>query len=184
MTSPKKPPAHVVEACFPARELPGLPVRDLGMTNVTHAETRDSLRLPRPGDHQASLVAVVKHYDGTSGGRAGFYLALWGEVRYGGQRWKTPTLKVRAEEAARVAKDMLACRASTPRRDEAPRYAGRAGLTTDSVLLGVPVAKDGYLLFVRSAGGAGGGYVRSRGVEILSSETGIVSAMLEKVVEP
>lgn len=181
MSKPLKPPTEIVDACFPAWEVPGVPVRDLGLTCVTHAEPQDHMRIPRPGEHQASLVAVVKVYDGTSGGQPGTYLALWQEVRHAGQRWKTQTLKVRAEEAARIAKDMLARKPSAPRKGEPPRAGGRAGTTMDSQLLGLPVGKDGYLLYVRSSGGVGGTFVRSRGVEIKAWEAGVVAGLLGKV---
>ena len=183
MASTKKPPAEVADALFPLWEVPELTVRDLGLVCVTHAEPQDHIRLPRPGEHPAFLVAVPKSYDGTSGGTPGRYLALWHEVRYGGQRWKTPTLKVRAEEGARIAKDLLTRKPSAPRKGEEPRTGGRAGATLGSELRGVPVGKDGYLLFVRSAGGAGGTYVRSRGVEIKTSEADIVAGVLKGLAE-
>jgi hypothetical protein len=179
----KKPPEDVVLACFPAWDIPETPLRDLGLTNVTHAETLDSLRLPRPGQYEATLVAVRKYYDGTGtgGGAPGHYLALWHELRHLGQRWKTPTLKVRAEEAERVARAMLARKASNPGKGEVPRTSGRAGDNDQSKLLGVPVGKDGYLLFVRSTRDEGETFFRSRGVEVRGNEAVIVASMLRQL---
>lgn len=180
MASTKNAPTKTADALFPQWEVAGLAVRDPGLTCVTHAEPQDHCRLPRFGEHQAFLVAVAKVYDGTSGGAPGKYLALWHEVRHAGQRWKTGTLKVRAEEAARVAKDLLARKPSEPRKGEAPRASGRTGTIDDSQLLGLPVGKDGYLLYVKSRDRSGG-FARSRGVEIKASEAGIVAGMLERM---
>lgn len=179
----KRPPPEVVDACFQPWEVENEPIRDTGLTCVTRAETQNSLRLPRLGLHETSLVAVRRYYDGTNGGTAGEYVALWTELRYQGQRWKTPTLKIRAEEAGRVAKDMLARKPSAPRKGEEPRTSGRDGTTRDSSLLGLPVGKNGYLLYVRSGGGANNGWVRTRGVEIRMSEAGIVSELLRQIAE-
>ena len=179
----RKPPEEVVLECFPAWEVPGVSLRDIGLTQINAAEVQNGLRLPRQGEFQASLVAVRRFYDGTGtgSGEPGHYLAMWHELRLRGQRWKTPTLKVRAEEAARVAKALVARKASVPGPQEPARAAGRKGDNDQSRLRGVPVGKDGYLLFVESTPKNSDEPFRSRGVEILTPEAGIVAGLLKQL---
>jgi hypothetical protein len=192
-----RPGEQIVEAVAPSRDVDGLPISDgISVRNVAHMETRDTLRLPRDGAHSESLVAVKRYYDGANGGEAGHYLMVWVEFRSGGSRWRTPGVKIRQEEAARAARDMLKLKPSKPGRKEAPRVGGKVEATGDSELHGVPIGiKPGtrpgdirptYLFFVRHHG-RNGEWVRTRGVELIGTEMHAVANLLgqiEKAVAP
>src|SRR5271157_1030725 len=142
----KKPPDHVIEAVAPSTWTieGGLPLSDGSVRNVAHAEQHDTLRVPRGGDYDATLVAARKFYDGSSGGEAGHYLMLFVEFRYGGSRWRTAGLKVRSVEATRVIRALASRKPSVPGRNEPVRIGGKVLANDESSLRGAPVGKDGY----------------------------------------
>ncbi len=177
------PPEHVLWIVAPNPDVDGLPVRDSGVRNVAHAELRDTLRLPRGGDYESTLVAVKKFYDGVGGGEAGHYAFVFVEFRHGGTRWRTPGVKVRAVEAARVARALTSRKASAPGKNEPERVGGKDAPNTESSLRGAPVGKDGYLLYVRSKNPRNEEWSRSSGVEISKAETSMVTAFLKGLVE-
>ncbi len=175
-----KPTDAVIEAVAPARDIDGLPISDgTSVRNVAQAEILNTLRLPRGGAHEPTLVAVRRHYDGANGGEAGHYLMCWIEFRAEGSRWRTAGVKVRAKEADRIAKDMLKAKASKPGKGEAPRIGGRAVATDESELRGAPVGKS-YAIYVRHRM-ANGQWGRKRGVEVHEQELGIVSRLLKQL---
>jgi hypothetical protein len=175
-----KPSGIIVELVAPSHDVDGLAISDgFSLRNVAHAETRDTLRLPRGGAHEATLVAVKRYYDGSNGGEAGHYLMVWVEFRAAGSRWRTAGVKVRAEEAPRIVRDMTKGKASKPGRNEDPRVGGKTVANDESELHGAPV-KDSFLLFVRHKNRAGE-WVRTRGCEVLESERPIVANMLREL---
>jgi hypothetical protein len=175
----KRPDDTIIEAVSPARNIDDLPIADLGVRNVVGAELRSSLRLPRRGPHDATLVALSRYYDGLQGGEAGKYYLVYLEFRATGSRWRTVGVKVRAAEAARVARDMLAGKPSKPGRSEKPRVGGKVEARDDSVLLGSPVM-GGYILYVKSKNRVDA-WVRTRGVEVLTLEIPIVANALREL---
>lgn len=180
----KKPGESIIEVVAPFHAIDGLPLADNDMIkNVAHAETRDSLRIPRGGGgslHEASLVAVKRYYDGANGGVAEHYLNCWVEFRALGSRWRTSGVKIRGAEAARITRAMLAGKPSKPGRNEEDRVGGRENTSTDSELRGVPLPSGAYLIFVRHKNRAGE-WARTRGVEILDAEKAAVAAVLKQV---
>lgn len=178
-----RPPEHVLWIISPNHDVDGLPVRDSGVRNVAHAEMRDTLRLPRGGDYEATLVAVKKFYDGSGGGEAGHYALIFVEFRHGGTRWRTPGIKVRSVEAARVARALGTRKASVPGRSEPERVGGKEASNTESALRGAPVGKDGYLLYVRSKNPRNEEWSRTNGVEISKTEAPVVAALLKGLIE-
>lgn len=179
----QRPPDHVLEVVAPSRDVDGLPLSDGGVRNVAHAELRDTLRLPRGGEYEATFVAVKKFYDGANGGEAGHYLMTWVEFRHGGSRWRTMGCKIRSVEANRVARAMLARKPSKPGRNEPARVGGKVVANDDSALCGAPVGKDGYLLYVRSRNPRNGELLRTGGVEINATEAPVVAGLLKQIAE-
>jgi hypothetical protein len=179
-----KPTEAIIEVVAPSHAIGGMAISDgYGVRNVAGAELRDSLRLPRGGPHEASFVAVRKYYDGISGGEAGAYLFAWVEFRATGSRWRTLGVKVRAEEAARIARDMLKGKQSKPSRDESPRVGGKDMPTTESQLIGAPDTEtENYIIFVRHKTKAGI-WARTRGVTVLKEERPIVAGLLKQLEE-
>jgi hypothetical protein len=177
-----RPPETVLWIIAPNHEIDGLPVRDSGVRNVAHAELRDTLRLPRNGDYESTLVAVKKFYDGSGGGEAGHYALIFVEFRHGGTRWRTPGVKVRAVEAGRFVRALKTRKASAPGRSEPRRVGGKDAPNTESSLEGAPVGKDGYLLYVRSKHPRNGEWSRSGGVEISAAEAPMVAATLKALI--
>lgn len=177
-----KPTEMIIEAVEPSHTIGNMAISDAyGVRNVSGAELRDSLRLPRGGPHEAALVSMKRYYDGTSGGAAGAYQMLWVEFRATGSRWRTLGVKVRKEEAARVARDMLKGRQSKPGRDEDPRIGGKEVATTESQLLGAPDTEtEDYIIFVRHKTKAGT-WARTRGVTVLKAERSIVAGVLTQL---
>ncbi len=180
-----KPPDHVIEAVAPSNYTieGGLPLSDGSVRNVAHAELRDTLRLPRGGAYEATLVAVKKFYDGSSGGEAGHYLMMWVEFRHGGSRWRTAGVKVRSVEAQRVIRALASRKPSTPSRNEPARIGGKVLANDESSLRGAPVGKDGYLLYVRSKNPRNEQWSRTGGVEIGAVEAPAVAALLKAIIE-
>jgi hypothetical protein len=179
-----KPSDAIIEAVAPSHKIGDMPISDgYGVRNVAGAELRDSLRAPRGGPHEASLVAMRRYYDGASGGKAGAYLMMWIEFRATGSRWRTLGVKIRQEEATRIARDMLKGRQSKPGRDEAPRVGGKEMATTESQLIGAPDTEtEDYIIFVRHKSKADI-WVRTRGVTVLKTERPIVAGLLKQLVE-
>jgi hypothetical protein len=176
-----KPADSIVEAVAPSRDIDGMTISDgTSVRNTAHAEIRDSLRIPRGGHYASSLVAVRRYYDGSGGGEAGDYLMLWIEFR-SGSRWRTAGVKVRAVEAARLARDMMANKGSKPGRSEPRRVGGKTLPTDDSELRGVPVDGGGFLVFVRHKSRTGA-YARTRGVEVLDGERAVVAGLLKMLI--
>ncbi len=173
----KTPNAAVIEAVSPSRDV-GLPISDgLAVRNVAHMESRDTMRLPRGGPYEATLVVVKKFYDGSSGGVAGHYAMCFVEFRAAGSRWRTGGVKIRAEEAPRIARDMLKGKPSKPSAKESPRVGGKTISIEDSELRGAPA--EGYLIFVRHRKGTNGEWMRTRGVEVLETEKPALAALLQ-----
>jgi hypothetical protein len=177
-----KPSGIVVELVAPSHDVDGLAISDgYSVRNVAHAETRDTLRLPRGGQYEATFVGVKRYYDGSSGGAAGHYLMAWVEFRASGSRWRTAGVKIRAEEAPRIARDMTKGKASKPGRNEAERVGGKTVATEESELHGAPVGK-GFILFVRHRNRANE-WVRTRGCEVLETERPFVANMLRELAK-
>lgn len=182
-----KPSDTIIEAVAPSRDINGVAISDgYSVRNVAHAETRDTLRLPRSGPHDVTLVAVKRYYDGTNGGEAGHYAMIWVEFRAEGSRWRTAGVKVRAEEAGRIARDMLKGKVSKPGRGEPPRVGGKTVANDESQLQGAPLAEFGaiglYAIFVGHRNRAGA-WVRTRGVELYPPEWPIVAAFLKNLTK-
>lgn len=176
----KRPDEKIIEAVAPSHDIDQLQIVDPGIRNVVGAEMKNSLRLPRGGPHEATLVAISRHYDGLNGGEAGTYLLIYVEFRASGSRWRTSGTKVRVAEAARAARDIVHGKPSKPGKGEAPRVGGVLALD-DSTLRGAPV-KGGYLLYVRSRGRAGS-WVRTRGLIVLDVEKTIVAESLKALAK-
>jgi len=173
-----KPSDTVVESVEPSHNIDELPITDgYSLRRVAHAELHDSLRIPRGGPHDATLIALRKSYDGTSGGIPGIYVLLYVEFRTAHGRWRTAGTKVRAEEAARVARDMSKGKASKPAKNEPSRVGGKEVETGESTLMGAPV-DGGYCLFIRSRMRTGA-WGRTRGVTILAAEIPIMVLQLQ-----
>jgi len=177
----EKPSEAVIETVAPAHDIGGLTIRDPGIRNVVGAELKNSLRLPRGGPHDATLVAVQKHYDGLSGGEAGTYLLFYVEFRTT-SRWRTSGTKIRSAEASRVARDLLRGKASKPGKGEAPRIGGHEIARDDSMLCGAPIAGGNYVLYVKSKNKADQ-WVRARGVELLPIEIPFVVKELRALAQ-
>jgi hypothetical protein len=178
-----RPPEHVLWLVAPNHEIDGLPIKDKGVTNVAHAELRDTLRLPRSGEYESTLVAVRKHYDGGNGGEAGHYALIFVEFRWSNTRWRTPGVKVRAIEAPRIVRALKSRKASAPGRNEPERVGGKDFANTESTLEGAPVGKDGYLLYVRSRNPRNETWSRTLGVEIHAVEAPMIANILKSVAE-
>lgn len=185
-----KPSAAVIESVAPARDIDGLPISDgTSVRNIAHAslDLLKTLRLPRGGSHDAALIAMTRHYDGANGGEAGFYAMLWAEFRAEGSRWRTAGVKIRAEEASRIARDMLKGKPSKPGKSEAPRVGGKTIATDESELRGAPIdggklGSWGYAIFVRHRMRSGD-WGRTRGVEVLEPEMQFVANLLKQLKE-
>lgn len=175
-----RPDDSIIELVAPSRDIDRLQIAD-GYTirNCAHAELRDSLRIPRGGPHDTSLVATRRSYDGSAGGEPGVYLMAWIEFRCSGSRWRTVGSKIRQVEAARIARALVTGKASKPGKGEAPRVGGKTEAVAGSELRGAPVP-GGYALFVRYVGRSGA-YVRTRGVELLTAECAIVAGLLKQL---
>ena len=105
---------------------------------------------------------------------------LWVEFRATGSRWRTAGVKVRAEEAGRIARDMLKGKDSKPGKKEAPRVGGKTVATEESELRGRLTPGNGYLLFVRHKMRSEE-WGRTRGVEVQCYEREIVSGLLKQL---
>jgi hypothetical protein len=181
LTHMEKPSEQVIEAIAPAKDIAGLTVIDSGIRNVVGAEMKNSLRLSRHGPYEATLVSVQKYYDGLSGGEAGDYALLYIEFRAASSRWRTSGVKVRAAEALRLARDMLAGKASKPGRNENQRIGGKTVARNDSSLCGAPVG-DGYMIYVKCKD-TRDHWVRTRGVHVLALEAPIVANELKSLAD-
>ena len=179
-----KPSDLIIEAVAPSREIGDMTISDgYGVRNVAGAELRDSLRLPRGGPHDATLVSMKSYYNGLHGGVAGAYQMLWVEFRATGSRWRTLGVKIKKEEAARIARDMAKGKQSKPGRAEAPRVGGKDLPTTESQLIGAPDTEtEDYIVFVRHKNKADA-WVRTRGVTVLKAERPIVAGLLQQLAE-
>lgn len=178
-----RPPEHVIEAVAPTREVDDLPINDSGVRNVAHAELRDTLRLPRGGEYEATLVAVKKFYDGANGGEAGHYLMAWVEFRHGGSRWRTPGVKIRAVEALRISKAIVSRKPSVPGRNEPERVGGKLNDNDESSLRGAPVGRDGYIVYIRSKNPRNETWSRTRGIEVSAVEAPFFAELLKKIAK-
>jgi hypothetical protein len=174
-----RPSDKTIEIIAPSRDVEELTISDgYSIRNVAHAEQRQTFRLPRGGPHDATLVAAKKFYDGSAGGEAGHYAMVFVEFRADGSRWRTAGVKVRAVEAARIAKGMLKSARSAPSKVESPRLGGKAMVNDQSTLIGLPVLDPkGYLLFVRHQM-RGDKWGRTRGVEVTPGEVGALAQFL------
>jgi hypothetical protein len=175
-----KPSDTIVDEIAPIYDLGiDLPVKDSGLRNVAHSEMRDTLRLPRSGAHDVTLVGGLKYYDGSGGGEAGHYVMLFVEFRAASSRWRTAGVKIRAVEAPRIIKHLRAApkwKASAPGKNEDTRVGGKITPTDNSGLHGSPVP-DGYLIFVKYTSRER--EYRTRGVCIQPNEAVAVAALLD-----
>jgi hypothetical protein len=176
-----KPSDTLIEFIAPSRNVDELLISDgYSVRNVAQAEQRSTLRLPRSGTHDETLVAARKFYDGSGGGEAGHYALIFVEFRAAGSRWRTVGVKVRAEEASRIARDMAKGKASKPGRAEPARVGGKVIATDDSELRGAPIPGGSFLLYVRHRNRAEQ-YVRTRGVEVRKTEIPVVAGLLKQL---
>jgi hypothetical protein len=83
---------------------------------------------------------------------------------------------VPAEEAERIARDMLRGKPSKPGR----RVGGNVIASDGSELRGAPVPGGGYVLYVRSRMRSGE-WGRTRGVEVLEVEKPVVAGLLKQL---
>jgi hypothetical protein len=176
----EKPSSEVIEMIAPSRDIQGLPITDgYSVRNVVGAELKSSLRLPRGGVHEASIVAMQKFYDGTSGGESGAYLMCWVEFRATGSRWRTAGTKIRRVEAARIAKALLSGKASKPGKNEPPRVGGKEVAVDDSTLIGASIG-DAYIICVRHRLRTGD-FGRTRGIEVAGGEKAMLAEVLKRL---
>jgi hypothetical protein len=175
-----RPTDTIIDAVAPPYDIEGLPISDnRSVRNVAHAELLQTLRLPRSDDHDSTLVALRRHYDGANGGEAGHYALCFVEFRAGGSRWRTAGVKIRSVEAKRIGAALISGKASKPGRSETPRVGGKVIATDESELHGSPVGHgvDGYVVYVRHRMRSGE-WGRTMGITVLSSEAPVLARFL------
>jgi hypothetical protein len=174
-----RPLPEVVDAVAPPRAV-GLPIIDArGIRRITQADLKNVLRIPRGGEHGAELVATKKYYDGGAvGGPASFYASLFVIFRVGRSLWRTTGVRILMPEAERIARALQTGAASKPCTSEEPRLAGTGNSYTE--LRAEPV-RGAVLLFVRYA--KAGGFVRTRGVEVRTTERPVIAAGLREFIK-
>ena len=178
-----KPSDAIIETVAPNHDVGGLAISDgASVRNVAHQETHDALRIPRGGPHDASLVIVRKTYDGSNGGIPRTYVLAYTEFRASGSRWRTVGSKIRQEEAARIARDMMKGVPSKPGRSESDRVGGKTVATDESELRGAPLKDGAFLIYVRHKNRAGE-WVRTRGVEVIDAEVPVVGDLLRRLAK-
>lgn len=176
----QRPGEQLIRLIAPPFEIDELPISDAtSIRNVAHAEQLNTMRLPRGGEHNATLVVAKKYYDGASGGEAGHYALAYIEFAAYGSRWRTAGVKIRAEEAARIARDMRAHKPSKPGRKEPERVGGKVIATEESELRGATVGVH-YVVFVKHKH-RGTTWSRTLGVQITPIEKAPVAALLQQL---
>lgn len=178
---PARPTPEIVDALVPPYDIDGLPISDgYYVRDVTRAEYQEPLRLARKGA-STTLVAFRAYYDGGNGGVPGHYANLFAEVRLGKTAWRIGGVRVLAEEAGRLARDMEKGMLSKPARHEEPRAGGKEVVSGESQLRGAPSGR-GYVIYVRSRSRSGG-WARTRGAEVLKEEIPAVVKFLKQLAE-
>lgn len=165
-------PREALEVVVPAIEVPGAKIAARGapVRRITQADLTGDLRIALGGPHKAELVAAYRHYDGATGGQAGYYANVFNAWRNGTQTWRSQGVRILATEADRIARALDRGTGTKPGGDEEPRIGG-TGATTQ---LRAYAAPEGVLLFVRF-GVQGGGHARSRGVLIGEEHRAVIA---------
>lgn len=157
-------PKEILDELAPPHDVGGLIVRDARTARrIKQSDLKGDMRLPRGGKHNAELVAAYRHYDGATGGEAGYYANLFLVWRIGSQTWRSGGVRILPFEAERIARAVERGTGTRPGGDEPDRVGGTGAITE----LRAAAVGDSVLLFVKFGKGP---YFRSRGVEILASE--------------
>lgn len=161
-----------LDAIVPPIEVPGIAIAQRGapMRRITQADLAGDLRISLGGPHRAELVAAYRHYDGATGGQAGYYANIFNTWRVGTQTWRSQGVRVLVSEAERVARALDRGTGTRPGAEEEPRIGG-TGATTQ---LRAYAVDEAVLLYVRH-GAQGGKHARSRGVLIGAAERPVVA---------
>ncbi len=162
-------PKEILNEIAPPYDVGGLIVRDArGTRQITMADLKGDMRVPRGGPHRVELVAAYRHYDGHTGGEPGYYANLFLTWRVGTAVWRTSGVRILPFEAERIAQAVERGTGTRPGGDEPDRIGGTGAVTE----LRAAAVGDSVVLFVKFGKGP---YFRSRGVEILASERPMIA---------